>query len=427
MILPQKSRDGCQYREKDGEPPCGQEIEGRGAWQYCPAHSAVVGRERAKEDSAKFRKVHPDLAKRNKYLCENQLTENKLEPCLQRGDTLREQYASSNDDFCEAILHELNNTKLMLLNPRVGLFGAFKDVKEQVEKLPKFLRRQRVSSPSLFIDRLIILAEELVRDVPYPLAAGVFAEISGKAKKVQEQWRQLGELHSIVQALFVDVEINRLKFLADPTQTQFLKQAHTRLDSAEYICGLATNRCTGERKRMAAFLQFYVELGKVRLTFDIDNQEQASKRMEVLQPLANEALASYGTGPITETVRFLTAMNQVEYHIKLRNTDLASDYFEDAEKALDKLNKMRMCSIEAELHVAYVKAELALAKGDQNRHKYLEEYITLFRTYPFLTHYKHLQELIRLYPKDIDVSIFKGVQIYMDTLFRHLCLYIPKL
>ena len=61
MLLPQKSIEGCQYKEA-GEP-CGQPLSGRGAWQYCPLHGKVgqklAKRQRNKVDAALFRQYNP--------------------------------------------------------------------------------------------------------------------------------------------------------------------------------------------------------------------------------------------------------------------------------------------------------------------------------------------------------------------------------
>ena len=56
-ILSQKSREGCQLIVQGN--PCHQDIEGRGAWKFCPIHGVVAKRERAKKDSAKFRFLAP--------------------------------------------------------------------------------------------------------------------------------------------------------------------------------------------------------------------------------------------------------------------------------------------------------------------------------------------------------------------------------
>jgi hypothetical protein len=75
---------------------------------------------------------------------------------------------------------------------------------------------------------------------------------------------------------------------------------------------------------------------------------------------------------------------------------------------------------ESHLEVAYVKAGLSLAKKSATRQEDVQEYISLFQRRPFLTHYHLLQELKKIYDKDVDASLFSSVSLYFNTMFRSL-------
>ena len=97
MILPHKSKEGCQHKDEDGEPPCGQPQSGRGAWRYCPIHGVVAKRKKAKEVSKNFREEHPELVRCNSFLCTYNLTENKLKSVLDRAESLKLEALTKDD------------------------------------------------------------------------------------------------------------------------------------------------------------------------------------------------------------------------------------------------------------------------------------------------------------------------------------------
>src|SRR5262245_32931229 len=126
------------------------------------------------------------------------------------------------------------------------------------------------------------------------------------------------------------------------------------LFGAEFVCDMAlVHSGTGEQKQTANFLRFYTGLGQVQLAFDDDDRAQASKSMQVVQQLANDVTASYGTGPVTATVGFLSSMNCAELAMRLGNTECAYQHFKEAEHIF---STMQRHSLEPQLHVAYLKA-----------------------------------------------------------------------
>jgi hypothetical protein len=246
-----------------------------------------------------------------------------------------------------------------------------------------------------------------------------FREIESRAKLVRHLWHEHGELLPLVLCLFVEVELCRLQSMVKPNQRPLWNnKACAWLSGAEFVCDMAlAHSHNGKQKQTANFLRFYTGLGQVQLAFDVDDPAQANKSMQVVQQLANDVTASYGTGTVTETVGFLASMNAAELAMRLGKTECAYQHFKDAEHIF---STMQRHSLEPQLHIAYLKARLALASNDHDHEAYVQEYMSLFQYNPLLTHYSRLRELKRLYPKDVpEVSIAKGVA-YMDTMFRHL-------
>jgi hypothetical protein len=110
-------------------------------------------------------------------------------------------------------------------------------------------------------------------------------------------------------------------------------------------------------------------------------------------------------------------IHQAQFYLYFNEIDRAYHYLNEAEQLT---SNSRWFSIESQLEVAYGEAGLALATKSHNWEEDLHEYIGLFQRHPFLTHYNHLQELERFYPKDVDPSLFEGIPIYFDTMYRRL-------
>ena len=93
-----------------------------------------------------------------------------------------------------------------------------------------------------------------------------FVEIGRKAKAVRKMWLKQGMLLNLILALFVEVELHRLQFMAEPDQRKFWDKAYTRLLSAASVCN--RDLYTDDQKKLAGFLGFYTHLGLVRPEFD---------------------------------------------------------------------------------------------------------------------------------------------------------------
>jgi hypothetical protein len=280
------------------------------------------------------------------------------------------------------------------------------------------LKKQRTYSPSLTIDRFLVHVQECLRDTARPFTSGVFTAIARDAKKVLGQWRQQGQLLPLVLSLFVGVELRRLQFIANPTQRHLLYQARTRLDAAKYLCDLAIERYKGEQKKLAQYLSFYCNEGEVAIALDAGEPDQAAESIRSIQRRANTVMEAHGEGEIFATTRFLSSLTQAEYHMKLQNFNEGYRYLTTAEQAR---SSMQSGSFEADIMVAYVKAALGLASGDDHRYEDLCRYSDLCHRFPFLTHVLHLQALKRAYPEDCSqVLLPTSDRLMVDTLFRHI-------
>jgi hypothetical protein len=202
-----------------------------------------------------------------------------------------------------------------LLSPPAGLPSAVAHAKKEVEQLLRSLEtRVQDSRPDSVTDRFILYVKALQRDLGQWVSPQAFREIGSRAKLVRHLWHEHGELFPLVLCLFVEVELCRLQSMAKPNlRPLWNNKACAWLSGAEFVCDMALNHSdTGKQKQTAHFLRFYTGLGQVQLAFDVGDQAQASKSMQVVQQLANDVTASYGTGPVTETVGFLTSMNLLD-------------------------------------------------------------------------------------------------------------------
>ena len=167
---------------------------------------------------------------------------------------------------------------------------------------------------------------------------------------------------------------------------------------------------------MAGLLAFSVPLLKATLAFNGNEPENAESSIRSLQNIANTVSDLYGTTPVTETIKFEYLVHQAQFNMYFNKIDRAYQNLNEAEQIISP----DWSSIEARLEVAYVKAGLGLASNHQNRYKDLQEYVGLYHQHPFLTQYRYLQTLTKLYPKDVNPSLFEGRPLYFDSMFRRL-------
>jgi hypothetical protein len=423
---------GCQYRYNLGlkdEHRCGRPFT-TPAWRYCDLHSESGPNQyksllQKKEKYVFYHRL--DKGDDEEYRCRKRiyqflyrhgLIESKLGPLFDHSKIVQEEYPCP-DDFHQSILNELNKINGTMLNPPAYLPTIAKDAKSQIFVVVNKLKRQQdvysYSNPTT--NRLTAFALELRRDIGKRVSQRAFTETSGEVKEVLEMWRQQKDIRGFIYALFVYVELNRLKFLAYPHESGFLNKAHRWLAITADICNQAINRCAGTHKQTASLLACCVPLLQTALAFNGNEPENAEDNIQSLDYIGNTVADSYGGTPITETIRFSCLMHQAQFYMYFNKVDRGYEYLTEAEKIT---STSIWSSIESQLEVAFVKAGLGLASNDQNRYKNLQEYISLFQRYPFLTHYRYLQSLEKLYSKDIDKSSFTGVPIYFDTMFRRL-------
>jgi hypothetical protein len=425
-MRPQKSLEGCVF-EEDGNP-CGENLILR-SWLYCKDHKESgpkqAKKRKTKEHVRRYR-AKPDYRLKNsryQFFRRHRLTEPKLRPLFEHIENPQEEY-THRDDFSQAAWNEHDDIMGRLLNPPAKLLSVAKAAQKQTKHLHNKLQRQQEVSPNRQTALLIGHVEDLQRDCGRRISASAFRDISRKAKDVLEMWRAQREIFGFILALLVyRVELNRLKFMVMPHQRGFLERAHRWLPAIAHVCALAGKHCADTHKQTASFLAFCVPWLEVTLAFNSGEPEQAESILQSLDALSNDVAASYGTTPATKTIRFSYLIRQAEFYMRVNKgnkgnkIDRAYRFLHDAEEIFDNLQPP---TIELQFEIAYVKATLGLASNDEDRHKDLEDYILLFKDHPFLSQHKHLRELKRVYKKDVDESLFEGIPIYFDTMFRRL-------
>jgi hypothetical protein len=407
--------------EEDGNP-CGENLILR-SWLYCKDHKESgpkqakkrktkehVRRYRAK-NKAKYLRLNSDDQFRHRH----GLTKPQVKPLLDHSETLQEEYPCK-DDFHEGALRSVNDIMWCLLNPPDDIPNVAKTTRKWAGYLHIVFKAHQAVCPDRITDRLIVYTEELQRDSGTILSPGAFTAICAKAKEVLALWREKQEIPGFIYALFVTMELNRLKYFATHHR-RFLDKAHRWLTATAGVCDQALNRCNGTHKQPVSFLAFYVPLLKGVLAFNGGEPEQAKNSLPSLHRLAKTIADDYGTTPGTEAIRFAYLTYLAQFSMRSNNIDGAYEYLTEAEQLCSTL---QWPSIQSQLEIASVKAALGLMSDDENRYKDLHEYIVLFQHHPFLTHYNSLQELKKHYKKAVDASLFNGIPLYFDTMFRHL-------
>jgi len=369
-----------------------------------------------------FREHHRAVTRYARYRNYHHLTRNQLEPFVVHAEALREQNSQVTDDFHESITLDLLEINDSLRNPTGGLQNAAKDAREAIEPVLTLLTQKQQAAPhDPDLSHLILSALELRRDIAIDVSSEAFTALRSEAWVVREMMREHGELARLIVALLAEVELARLQFLANPDQPdrwKFLIHAEYLLDAVKHVCAyFEKRRSSAGHKQIAGLLAFHVPSLEGQLACDRDEQNQPTNSIRELEQCA-KVIAQYDINPaITETIKFTCAIYQSQFCIHFNKITRAEQYFNEANQIY---LTMQYRSIESELEIAYARAGLALKTRSQDREEHVHEYALLFRQYPFLTHYNHLQTLKRLYPEDVAESLFMGVQVYFDTMFRRL-------
>ena len=393
------------------------------SYKFCSYHWLIARRERKREEGKYFRKKKREQYNLIRFRYNHDLTEPQLNECEELSETLREEYSSTLDDaFHQFIQDNLQKTRDSLLKPTTDLPIEAIAAKEDTSKLLYDINaRRKEAGVTVVTEDLIADVMELQRDIGEWRSPGAFAKMRKNAEDVLKLRKKQGERIHLIHSLFGHMELNRLLFLAYSHNRKFLKKARTWLAAGAFVCERAIHKYSGLPKRKALYLNFCVPLIEATLAFNSNEFDQSENILTSIQERAKAVTDAYGTHPVTETVTFLRAVSQAEIYIQRGNIDSASFFLKEAEQAF---KTMQWRSVEAELYVAHAKSGLALARKDQQRQDDLVElhnYISICEHHPFLTNQIHLQELKRLYDKDVpDAPILKSTSIYMDTMCRHL-------
>lgn len=414
----------CQaLREKDGHlEPCGNVVIPP-HWKYCGECSsaaikkAKADRQREKKYVQECRQNHPDKYQTYDFCYRHGLTESHLREKVEHAPSLRDLWPSAKDEQREFALSQLRTIKQPFQHNLDDLPSTAAVAWKQTSELLRLLEAQQGDRPDIVLDRLIVYIKELMRDLGEWYSSRTFPRIAKRVKGVRELWYERGDLLNLVHALFVEVEIRRLRFFTTaPRRMKLLYNARQWLDAACYVCSLYT----GEDKLTADFLRFYGILGKIRLAYDEGQPECADDDIELLQELATHIALTYGKQP---AVSLLTSIEQAEHDMRLGKFDSSRAHLQDAQDAFS--SPMSMQSLSVHESIAYVETGLAFADKSsqqyQQRYEYLEKYVRIFSRYPCSTHRRYLEELKTLYPKDIpDLPIVENARLYIDPMFKHL-------
>jgi hypothetical protein len=203
---------------------------------------------------------------------------------------------------------------------------------------------------------------------------------------------------------------------------KFLKKALTWLKAIEGVCDEALKRrLTGERQQIAHYLRVYVDLGKVRLTFDAGeegNVEQAAEHLEAADQKAATFAAAYGEGQTVATARFLTSVSHAEYNLRRGNIDLSRHRLSEAEGIFPMMD---WHSIESQHRITSLKTALALKSNDPEYQLALQNHLRVFDRYPCYQYFGELLQLKRSYQDQLaHVNLPKGQPKFLDTTYTHI-------
>jgi hypothetical protein len=440
---PQHSGPGCRFIKENGRR-CRRQLTGLSK-KYCQLHR-ISGRKQNKARTQKreghvqaFREYAKEqsqsLNRNHQHRHRNNFTIPKLKPLTERARTRQEACPCTKDDldkFHQDAGNEIKELRSLVFDSSADLAIAAEAAERRMSKLFVKLQLQQELCPNPATAHFIVRVKELLRDTPKRMSLEAIIEKAGLAKEVRELLHhQEQTLLGLACALSAQVELLRLLYLANlvvaklaPGRLRRLKnQARKVLDSTKHVCKQAVKHYTGTYKESAFLLGCYIAALEGTLACDDNEQTEPANREEPteiikeLERLSNKA-ADYATDLAAEkNIRFTCLIHQAEFCMRSNNTAAAEQYFQKSE---DIFPGMQWRSIEALMERSYVKAGLALARGDSDRQKDVQEYVSLFQRHPFLTHSNHLRELKRLHAQDVDESLFRGIPIYFDPMFRRL-------
>jgi hypothetical protein len=421
----------CEHTLDNGKR-CTEQLSGRGVSKFCSkCRNEAKKQAKSRTNRAYYASLskpgykvalehHREVNKRCRGLSYHGLTKPKLRPLVCHSMILHEEFHYKADLY-EYALHEIDEINLLLLYP-ADLTTTAALAKKKAEDL--YLQLQRDTRPNRVTEILISYVQEPLRDIGQRMSPNSFIEIGRKAKAVRKMWLKQGMLLNLVLALFVEVELHRLQFMAESGRRDFWDKAYTRLLSAASVCN--RDLYTDDQKKLAGFLGFYTHLGLVRLWLDIEEPEQAASSILAIQQQAAAVMDSWGDGPVTQTTSYLSSLAQAEYHMHRKDFDSAYGSLAQAEQTLVDTKWRR---IDEDISIPYLKARLALSTGYSESQCYVHEYVSLCERYPFLSYIYYLRRLKQLYPTEIaDEALPTNDCVFVETFFRHISPYLrPKL
>jgi hypothetical protein len=253
------------------------------------------------------------------------------------------------------------------------------------------------------------------------MSARAFTNIGRKAKAVHELGKKLGEPLVLVYGLLVDGEIARILYFvhyAKPKKRQhYANKARNTLSAAESLSDMSIERCTGKRQQVADFLRFYVDSARLRQASDAGEGDDSGSHIEAADKRAKDFADAYGEVPIVAVVQFINLSNRAEYWLGRGKIDLAYQRLTDAK---EKFASMPWHSIEAQHRIASLEAQLALARGDPERERYVDEYQSVLKRNPCYEYRHWLQVLkngrIGSEVPDVELLTLDDNSLFVDTM-----------
>jgi hypothetical protein len=322
-------------------------------------------------------------------------------------------------------LKKLHKILRLVLNPSGKLPSAAARAGKINQKLLEYLEAGQQKDPrNSEIKRFLLAANDLQRDIGQVMSPDAFQNIRTKARFVRTMMREKGEPFGVGHGRFVDIEIVRTMYFAyydSPNKRQFFRnEALKKLSRAEAFCDMLVKRSTDDRKQMADFLRFYVELVRIRLAFDTEERDSLDSLIEELDKRATNFALAYGREhQIVVTVMFLTALHHAEHQLGLGDFDCSSKYLKEAEAIF---KTMQWHSIENQHRLASVKTILALAdeRSEYEPEECVEHHLHIIERYPCFEYRHGLWTLKDRYDSQVPDSPLLNNEdnsLFVDTTF----------
>jgi hypothetical protein len=362
--------------------------------------------------------------KRNVYLRHNSnsqhrrsrdLTKRHLKPLVARGEALREQYQCLKlDDLYQRVLNQLITISSLRLNPPINLPSAHMAMEEDLCESRTMLESHPGDGLHSPRDSFLLSIKELDRDKGGWLLSNPFPSIWQQAHELQEAWRLRGDMLHLTNALFVNAEWWRQRFLANPDVMNLWKMAVQEVASGAFVARLYK----GKHKRVPIFLDFYARQAYITLALDIGMPDEATYYIHSLQDKANKVANLWGEGsPVTEAALFISSTQQALYYLSQKDPVEAEKHFNDAETMF--ANPMQWRPVSTHQEMAYIRAGLAIEKDAPEQEELVHEYIALSSRNPSLEQHRNITRFKNLISSQKPDTLLPG-DIYVETCLNYL-------